>query len=85
MRYVHPKMRLSDAQGRLRAWLARRSACRPVLSPYILGRLGGEMARRMVEAALSYLAEQAVAQAHASFVEAALGKGGSLTDTRSKA
>ena len=38
-----------------------------------LGRLGGEMARRMVEAALAYLTERAVNETKASFAETAYG------------
>ncbi len=53
-----------------------------------LGRLGGEMARRMVEAALAFLTERAVAETKATFAETAYGArtdDGSVTTTGPKA
>ena len=53
-----------------------------------LGRLGGEMARRMVEAALTFLTERAVAETRSSFAETAYGAQGddrSVTTTGPKA
>ena len=53
-----------------------------------LGRLGGEMARRMVEAALAFLTERAVADTRSSFAETAYGArtdDGSVTTAGPKA
>jgi hypothetical protein len=73
--YQHsPIKKLHDPDGRLAAYLARQYADNHHrLSPGELGRLGGEMARRMVEAALVYLEEQAVERTRASFDKAAFG------------
>jgi len=72
--YRRPKGRFFDRHGDL----ARLAAGRPVRkaassSARLLGRLGGEMARRMVEAALAYLTERAVAETRAVFAETAFG------------
>ena len=75
MRYLHPTQKLYDPEGQLASRLVKKDAGRtPRLPPKELGRLGGEMARRMVEAALTYLTERSVAETRLSFVAAAFGR-----------
>lgn len=69
MQYLHPEWRLRDHQGELARSLAARPARLPASTPaYELGRIGGEMARFMVDAALIYLTEKAKAEAKKSFI-----------------
>ncbi|MCL6613567.1 MAG: hypothetical protein K6U03_02920 [Firmicutes bacterium] len=70
----HRKQRLFDRRGDLARRMAGRPVRRAISSPArLLWRLGGEMARRMVEAALAYLTERAVAETRAAFIETAFG------------
>ncbi len=86
MRYRHPGQRLHDTKGRLAEIFADiRPGRTRVPPPHELGRIGGEMARRMVEAALAYLTEQAVHQVRASFAEAAFRGARDVTADRQKA
>ena len=75
MLYKRPSQKLFDRRGEL----ARRLAAKPIqkvtFSPArLLGRLGGEMAYRMVEAGLAYLTERAVAETKTAFRQEAFGK-----------
>ena len=74
MRYRHPARRLRDPHGQLARILAEFGSGARRLPPKELGRLGGEMARRMVEAALAYLTEHAVEKTRASFAAAAFAR-----------
>ncbi|MGE5528689.1 MAG: hypothetical protein ACM3X6_06055 [Patescibacteria group bacterium] len=74
MRYLRPASTLRDPSRRVTGFAAAKLNRNPTsLRPTDLGRLGGEMARRMVEAALAYLTERAVAETRASFAKAAFG------------
>ena len=69
MRFVRAKGRYFDREHRLSRWLHDLHG-RP-LPPDELGRLGGEMAKRMLEAGLAYLVERAATEARFSFHETA--------------
>lgn len=72
MRYRRAGRRYHDSVGAVAASFAAREAEKQFLPPYLLGRLGGEMAGRMVQAGLAYLTERAVGRTRASFRREAL-------------
>jgi len=78
--YRHPEQRLRDPRGELRGIPARPRPHAPGLDPsYQMGLAGGEMARRMVEAALAYLTERATSEIISSFTKTVFaGEGPSL-------
>ncbi|NLG84523.1 MAG: hypothetical protein GX493_07975 [Firmicutes bacterium] len=74
MRYQRPKQKLFDRRGELARRLATKPIQKVASSPaHFLGRLGGEMAYRMVQAGLAYLTERAVAETKAAFRQEVLG------------
>ncbi len=72
MRYLHPPNKLHDGNNQVMGWFtAKNAAFTRCLPPLDLGRLGGEMARRMIDAALAYLMERAQSDTLRSFQKTA--------------
>lgn len=74
MRYLRPAWRLHDPAGvTAGAMRSLFSDGAGTLSPRDLGRIGGEMVRRMADAALEFLLEKSASETRASFRSAVSG------------
>lgn len=84
--YRHPEKRLRDPGGWLKNRPARPLPQAPGLDPsFQIGLIGGEMARRMVDAALAYLTERAAMEITSSFKRSVYaGEGEPVTTTGPK-